>query len=204
MQRYKEDFFRLPIGKRCVLERGAAGAELFLDESKSFSITIPESLILKKLLEESGGVVEKNTLICEAWGNPEVIGQNSLPVAITNLRKILDLVDIKIVNIPKIGYRLEVQETAENLEFVTLPKGEEDEKKVTLSPMTFWTVLCLCGFSLYAFFYIGFSWVSIDCNKFDLAEVCFIKGDTFDPTEIEGRSGYYYYSSQSGLIEVAL
>lgn len=207
-RRVREQFFRIPIGKRCVLERKASGAEVFLDESKSFSITLPESLILKKLLEESGGVVEKNALICEAWGNPEVIGQNSLPVAITNLRKILDLADIKIINVPRIGYRIELQES--DAESLTLPNtkedgnGEQSEGEVTLSRVAFWSVLLLCGFSLYAFFYIGFSWVSIDCDKFGSAEVCFIKGDTFEPKEVEGKSGHYYYSSQSGLTEVAL
>lgn len=208
--RERERFFRIPIGQRCVLERGKSGAEVFLDESKSFSITIPESFILKKLLEEPGRVIEKNTLICEAWGSPEIIGQNSLPVAITNLRKILDLADIEIVNIPRVGYRLDILESKANLEVSDTTdtayneRGNPNDNSVTLSPVKFWGALFLCGFSLYAFLYIGFSWVSVDCHKFGSAEVCFIEGDTFDPKEVEGESGYYYYSSKSGLTKVML
>lgn len=216
MQNNRNFFFRMPIGKRCVLEKGDSGAEVYLDDSKSFSITIPESFILKKLVEELGGVVEKKVLICEAWGNPEIIGPNSLPVAITNLRKILDLADIKIINVPRVGYRLYLPELEMN--HTNFAQLDDDEPEITIaeenndavsaikesfSPLKFWMAVLSSAFSVYALFYIAFSWVNVDCERFGSAQVCLIEGDSFELNVLEGKKGHYYYSSQSGLMEIS-
>lgn len=70
------------------------------------SISMPESEILKVLIKNKNIAVKKETLIIAAWKNPDYIGVNSLPVAISNIRKIIKNDNIKIVSIPKIGYKL--------------------------------------------------------------------------------------------------
>jgi len=204
-----QDCFRVPIGERCVLEKGDSGAEIFLEEGKSFSITVPESYILKKLLKEQGSVVDKKGLICEAWGNPDIIGPNSLPVAITNLRKILDLVDIKIINVPRIGYRIELPDIRAKAEQKESEAGkdkssqlQEHKEWIPLSTSQICLILLFGCISLYGFLYIGFSWVRVNCTVVDMAEVCFVDGDDFDPNVVEGKAGRFYYSSKGGLLEV--
>jgi DNA-binding winged helix-turn-helix (wHTH) protein len=213
MPNYNDACFSMPIGPGCVLKRNDVGAEIILDNDKSFSITMPESSVLRKLLEANGEVVNKNELISEGWGRPDIIGPNSLPVAITNLRKILDLSGVKIINVPRKGYRLDVSH-AEPAQLGQVTQKEaviSSMEQVTTpgysSPFTITRLLgalfCLC-LSLYGFMYMAFSWVSIDCQKIGRAEVCVIDGDSFDPRVLEGRQGRFYYSSQSGLVAVEI
>lgn len=103
------DNLKMPLGN-CLLQRDESGAELILSNQKSFSITLPESSILETLIKNAQLISSKEDLIIAAWGNPEIIGPNSLPVAITNLRKVLELDSIKIINIPRKGYKLHIPE----------------------------------------------------------------------------------------------
>ncbi|CAK1930949.1 OmpR/PhoB-type domain-containing protein [Vibrio crassostreae] len=109
MLRAQLNNIKLPIGN-CVLQRDESGAQLILSNQKSFSITLPESCILETLIQKEQSVSTKEELIIAAWGNPDIIGPNSLPVAITNLRKVLELDSIKIVNVPRKGYKMHIPE----------------------------------------------------------------------------------------------
>ncbi|AXN30598.1 winged helix-turn-helix domain-containing protein [Vibrio coralliilyticus] len=203
------DSFSLPVGN-CILCRSDTGAQIMLDANKSFSITIPESSVLKKLITEKDSVVSKDDLIVEAWGRPDIIGPNSLPVAITNLRKVLEMDNIKIVNVPRKGYRLDfsehesilkpVEKESNNLEplvFEANPISESISKAKLY--LCFLTIII----TLYSVFYIVFSWVSLDCHTYNnKATVCTVKGETFNPKIVNGKSGHYFYSSHSGLMEV--
>lgn len=118
MLRPKLENLKTPIGN-CLLQRNESGAELILSNQKSFAITLPESSILETLIKNDQLISTKEELIIAAWGNPEIIGPNSLPVAITNLRKVLKLDNINIVNIPKQGYKVHIPEFEASIE---LPK----------------------------------------------------------------------------------
>ncbi|MEZ9292249.1 transcriptional regulator [Vibrio lentus] len=115
MLRAKLDNVKLPIGN-CILQRDESGAQLILSNQKSFSITLPESCILESLIQKGEFISTKEELIIAAWGNPDIIGPNSLPVAITNLRKVLELDNIKIVNVPRKGYKIHIPEFETSLD----------------------------------------------------------------------------------------
>ncbi|MDC5707369.1 winged helix-turn-helix domain-containing protein [Vibrio europaeus] len=200
--------FDLRIGN-CLLKRNESGAQIQLDDEKSFSITIPESSVLKRLVEEDGQVVSRNDLIVDAWGRPDIIGPNSLPVAITNLRKILDLNNIKITNVPRKGYRIDLSEIQ------WAQPQEPSSQETTLPPPdnnpiyeTWWERAKLAVaigallFCLYAAFYIVFSWVRVDCQTVGKATLCSIQGDYVDPSIVNGKEGKFFYSNQSGLMQV--
>lgn len=195
--------FDLRIGN-CLLKRNESGAQILLDNEKSFSITIPESSVLRRLVEEDGEVVSRDDLIVDGWGRPDIIGPNSLPVAITNLRKILDLNNIKITNVPRKGYRIDLSE-------IQWTQAQESSSQETNFPPLYeawWERAKLAIaigallFCLYAAFYIVFSWVRVDCQKSGKATLCSIQGDNVDPSIVNGKEGRFFYSSQSGLMEV--
>ncbi|CAH6874987.1 OmpR/PhoB-type domain-containing protein [Vibrio chagasii] len=137
MLRPKLENLQIPIGN-CLLKRSDSGAELILGNQKSFSITLPESCILEALIKNERQMSTKEELIIAAWGSPEIIGPNSLPVAITNLRKVLELDNIKIINIPRKGYKIHLPEfelsierekPQELLKFSTLQGRKEKESR---------------------------------------------------------------------------
>ncbi|MCG9579619.1 winged helix-turn-helix domain-containing protein [Vibrio tubiashii] len=205
--------FDLRIGN-CLLKRNESGAQILLDNEKSFSITIPESSVLRRLVEEDGEVVSRDDLIVDGWGRPDIIGPNSLPVAITNLRKILDLNDIKITNVPRKGYRIDLSEIqwaqAQESSSQETALPPPDNKETNFPPLyeTWWERAKLAIaigallFCLYAAFFIVFSWVRVDCQKSGKATLCSIQGDNVDPSIVNGKEGRFFYSSQSGLMEV--
>lgn len=207
------DNLTLPIGC-CSLERTESGAQVILENGKAFSITFPESLILQKLVENEGEVITKQELIVAAWGRPEIIGANSLPVAITNLRKILELSNIKITNLPRKGYKIDIpvcveKELSDSLEaeHLSIPQllnqtAEQGVLKQAIETLKFYASFVLLAFSSYAVVYIAFSWVKIDCYELGEVSVCSIKGESPSKSLLEGKKGQFYYSKQSGLVEV--
>lgn len=207
MNKISIDNLTLPIGS-CRLERSESGAQVILENGKAFSITLPESCILQKLFESSGEVISKHDLIVAAWGAPEIIGANSLPVAITNLRKILEISNIKITNVPRKGYKIDIPE-AERQTSSIQPLNDEElptPQAGGLDKMKAFGALCSLLFFAYVTLYVAFSWVTVDCQPIGQATVCSIRGE--QPTAkqvelIEGKQGSYYYSSQWGFMEVS-
>lgn len=178
MLRPKLEDLQTPIGN-CLLKRSDSGAELILGNQKSFSITLPESCILEALIKNDRQMSTKEELIIAAWGSPEIIGPNSLPVAITNLRKVLELDNIKIINIPRKGYKVHVpdfeltpehEKPLETLNFGTFPHSEE--KKSRSQPHFYqWlytgvssTALALVILS-YFYFWHTFDFVKVNINN---------------------------------------
>jgi len=207
------DNLTLPIGS-CRLERSESGAQVILENEKAFSITLPESCILQKLSENKGQVITKHDLIVAAWGRPEIIGSNSLPVAITNLRKILEIANIKITNVPRKGYKIDIPVAEERvvLEAVSLSSKQEQienqpEKKFPLvqggvEKAKLYGALITLFFSTYAVMYASFSWVKVDCQIFGEATVCSLKGERPNSTQVDGKQGFFYFSKSTGLMEV--
>lgn len=116
-----------------LLQRNEQRAELILSNNKSFSITLPESAILESLISSYPSISTKESLISSAWGSPDTIGPNSLPVAITNLRKVLKLDNINIVNTPRVGYKIDIahsidEVSAADAERTLEPLYQADEK----------------------------------------------------------------------------
>ncbi|MCY9829268.1 winged helix-turn-helix domain-containing protein [Vibrio chagasii] len=220
MRSQRNENFEVPLGSY-IFKRDESGAKLQLKDGKSFSITIPESRILYKLIQTPNDVVDKNTLILEAWGSAEIIGPNSLPVAITNLRKVLKLKNIQIINAPKKGYYIQIPDLdSKNVNFkvgvVSNNENKEIEPKITLDAPTqqinndeetpLWSMylsILLILFSFYIIFYTWLSWVEYECTSFEKGTVCYIKEDyPPDPLEFKGKTGNFFYSTSSGWIKV--
>ena len=224
MRSQRIENFEVPLGSY-IFKRDESGAKLQLKDGKSFTITLPESRILYKLLQTPNDVVDKNTLILEAWGSTEIIGSNSLPVAITNLRKILKLKNIHILNSPKKGYLIQIPESELNKtndnNGEIFDKTKEDENleipdhnalksnntiTVINNSKKLWpiylTIFLIC-FDLYIIFYTWLSWVDNECTSFNGGTVCYIKEDhPPDSVEMNRKIGDFFYSSGSGWIEV--
>lgn len=205
MNKIQIDDLTLPIGS-CRLERSESGAQVILENEKAFSITLPESRILQKLSENKGEVITKHDLIVAAWGRPEIIGSNSLPVAITNLRKVLEISNIKITNVPRKGYKIDIPEVEEVA--IEPPSVQEvivypEQRNHWVEKAKVYSALFSLLFSAYTAIYVTFSWVKVDCQQFGQATVCNIKGEQPDLSQVTGKSGRFYYAHQSGLMEVS-
>lgn len=189
MLRPKLEHLRTPIGINCVLQRNDCGAKLILSNQKSFSITLPESSILEVLIKNDQLISTKDELIVAAWGSPEIIGSNSLPVAITNLRKVLELVNVKIVNIPRKGYKIQIPEFKASL---NLPKEVDSptqnkspslsEKRKDYTSYLKWAFFSLSSTSLaliiisYFSFWHEFEIVHVNLNN-QSSQICLTKTD---------------------------
>nr|WP_236798152.1 winged helix-turn-helix domain-containing protein [Aliivibrio fischeri] len=142
-----------------------------LINNKSYVITIPESKILKLLIENKNTSITKNDLIVTAWGHPDFIGPNSLAVAISNIRKIIKHDGLILKNIPKVGYKLIIDEPIKHqnrtininhrerpLDNVALAKNSAIITKLTSSPIQILIFSALTYFVLY----LIHSWVLIN------------------------------------------
>ncbi|WP_434567676.1 winged helix-turn-helix domain-containing protein [Vibrio chagasii] len=81
-------------------------ANLRLPDGSDYAITIPEANILKTLNDNVELLISRKELEAAGWGEDSSIGVNSLAVAISNLRKVLKLGGIRIINEPKRGYKI--------------------------------------------------------------------------------------------------
>ncbi len=180
----KLDALQTTLGNYLVKQKNL-GAHFILGNQKSFSITLPESCILEALLKNEQQMSTKEELIIAAWGSPEIIGPNSLPVAITNLRKVLELDNIKIINIPRKGYKINIpdlelspehEKSLETLKFNRLSHSEE--RKSRSQPHVYqWlyvgvssTALALVILS-YFYFWHTFDFVKVHINN-QSAQIC--------------------------------
>ncbi|CAH7151178.1 Winged helix family transcriptional regulator [Vibrio chagasii] len=221
MRPKKIENFEVKLGNY-IFRRDESGAKLELRDGKSFSVTLPESRILYKLIQTPGDVVDRDTLILEAWGSAEIIGSNSLPVAITNLRKVLRLENIQIINSPKKGYYIQIPEYNIDSNYVELRdnianknknknKNQHDEiEKISQSnndgTWPFWSMylsIFSIFLSIYVIFYTWLSWVEDECASFEKGTVCYIKEDhPPDPLDFNDKVGNFFYSTGSGWIKV--
>ncbi|GAD77816.1 winged helix-turn-helix domain-containing protein [Vibrio azureus] len=217
MREKHSDYIEISFGSS-TLKRDENGAYIILNNGKSISITIPESYILHKLIKQKNELVYRDELVIDAWGSIDIIGPNSLPVAITNLRKILDFDNIKIVNIPKQGYMIKLPEP----KIVTEVQLDEDELEAlseinTLnidrrSPNHYsiyktkrlYLTLFIFLSCLYIIFYLALSWISLGCQSVGNNSICFIDGENIDINNdiFSSLTDGSYYSARSGLIQI--
>ncbi|MFB2672678.1 transcriptional regulator [Shewanella xiamenensis] len=83
-----------------------ASNTLHFGNNEKFTITTPERNLLLLLIQSNGAICSLDALIKAAWGGTDYIGPNSLNVAISNLRKILNPKGILIKTMPRQGYFL--------------------------------------------------------------------------------------------------
>lgn len=72
-----------------------------------YKLSLAESAILDFLLKKNGEYSSKEELLNVGWDS-RPISSNSLPVAITNLRKVLSDKDVGIINTPRVGYAIKI------------------------------------------------------------------------------------------------
>lgn len=189
----------------CVLVKGDTTSEVRLANGKSLSLTQPESSILRCLHQNIGQIVSKQDLIVAGWGRPDIIGPNSLPVAMANIRKVLSLAEIEIVNVPKVGYKLEVPpKTSPSPEQSVPPTHKVKDKnytRIALSILSLTTIISIAALG----FFVYSSWVKIDCREIASVTFCVNKKDAFEMTSIEALTpnrGETYYNSSGHWIKV--
>ncbi|MEZ8996374.1 transcriptional regulator [Vibrio sp. 10N.222.54.A1] len=176
MLRPKLENLNTSIGN-CLLQRNESGAELILSNKKSFSITAPESCILETLIKNDKLISTKEELVISAWGSPDIIGSNSLPVAITNLRKVLKLDNIKIINIQRKGYKLNIPESEASLDLPKQLKLNHYPKYAFLSIYS--TILITIIIGGYFSFWHEFEIVNVNVNN-QSSQICLTKKDELE------------------------
>ncbi|WP_408741550.1 winged helix-turn-helix domain-containing protein [Vibrio mediterranei] len=152
-----------------------------------FTISTAESHILQKLSEDSG-VVSKEDLIAVGWSNPEAIGENSLPVAVSNLRKVLRNEGVDIINLPRQGYKIEYPSLS-NIK--NIPTDEESpsqsltvattgifpkaiKKAILVSYILFILMILHITFTLIE------GWVIVDCIDSTPVKECHFDGSKYE------------------------
>lgn len=187
----------------CILVKDDSTSEVRFDNGKSMSLTHPESAILKCLYQNQGQVVTKHDLVVAGWGRPDIIGPNSLPVAMANIRKVLSLAEIEIVNVPRVGYKLELPlQTTPSIEQPSSPPRDIAViPKIATMILSIVIILTITAVNLFVYL----SWVKIDCRLVAGAYFCFNERETFDtlaPLTPNPKAGETYYNSSGQWIKV--
>ena len=148
------------------------------------SINCSEAMVLKELILHHGEVVPRKLLVRCGWGREEAIGCNSLAVAVSNLRKIVALDGVSIINVPRLGYRLEIAKCEKELVVSTVEKHRLDKQPTRLAPLRS-GVAIVCGLLLLFWlisivFYLYRSWVFVDCVDLENNIACDVGGVTIN------------------------
>lgn len=184
------------------------------DEEVSHRLTAPESNIVLCLLKQQNTLVKKEVLFNAGWGS-QIVGDNSLNVAIYRIRKFLsDNQRISLENVPKVGYRLVIEQNnpLQPLNDFDNDSPEQSDKVHSTSvkdhsifietsdlnakrkpffikrDMVLVIVLLLVNILIVQFYVIVIpNTVSIQCNKSSSAMICF--SDEYDGDVESERSG---------------
>ncbi|ELS0762073.1 winged helix-turn-helix domain-containing protein [Vibrio cholerae] len=180
------------------MEGNYKGLEIKIDTTQSaptiylkatgqkFSVSQPESRILQCLLEQQR-IVPKDELLQAGWGRTEHLGEGSLPVAISNLRKVLKTANIDIINKPRVGYKIKQVDTPSpaieigdrinnNLEHSVI------NKKTIIIDRLIANVIIIFLFTLLFLLLIDTfnSWVYVSCNTTGNKEICKMEEIIYD------------------------
>ncbi|WP_394247015.1 transcriptional regulator [Vibrio profundi] len=209
-EKKSETATKFTIG-RCILVKDESTSEIRFDNGKSISLTYPESSILRCLYEHRGKVVNKHDLIVAGWGRPDTIGSNSLPVAITNIRKVLKLAEIEIVNVPKVGYKLDIPKLSNGLKEDSNEIEEQREtttqvrRNISLSRICLLSSICILGSLFMVSLFTFMAWVRVDCHIIKNATVCYNVKDTRIPaaSSLPLKSGDVFYLNGEHWFQVS-
>lgn len=187
----------------CTLIKDDSTSEILLESGKSLPLTQPESSILLCLYNNIGNVVRKHDLLVAGWGRPDIIGPNSLPVAMANIRKILSLAEIQVINVPRVGYKLEVPDKFEASKVpYDAPKTLTNTKyhdKISLI-LLFITTIVIIGL----FIFTSLAWVRVECITKSGSKFCYNQKEKIESHSSIKRfppdkRGIYFYQSGNWL-----
>ncbi|WP_261883635.1 winged helix-turn-helix domain-containing protein [Vibrio pelagius] len=190
--------FELEISQNAILK---------MPDGNVYAITLPEAYILKKLHSHTGSILSRKELEKAGWGENNSTGINSLAVAISNLRKILKLGGIKIVNEPKRGYKILIDIEGNQVEGL----GQKIEDKhigyfggYTVSvffKMLSSIVMLAISLSIILYFYM--SWVDVKCDNIFSNDVCYLHSEEHALGSIKYNIGSkIYFVSPKYYVEV--
>ncbi|MEZ9648104.1 transcriptional regulator [Vibrio sp. 10N.261.52.C2] len=142
------------------------------ETSEDFTLSQSEYLILSRL-EQVSDVCSKEDLIESGWGNPDRVGENSLPVAISNLRKVLNNSSMSIVNISRKGYILTGSGQADEKSKPPLNTSRNSMKKPVLISIS---GLAITIVSLIVLTEVYSNWVKVECSFINTSILCLTEG----------------------------
>lgn len=191
----------------------AQNATLKMPDGVDYVITLPEANILKKLHSDIDSLIPRKELELAGWGEDNSIGVNSLAVAISNLRKILKLGGVKIVNEPKRGYKIVLSDADVPIsEIFTIDKTQigneisnnKPEKYKNGRIIKIGLISLLISFSSIFIFYFSMSWVYVKCESIFNNEVCYLTSQENDLGKIKfNKNSKIYFASSDEYVEVA-
>jgi DNA-binding response OmpR family regulator len=80
---------------------------LLINSKERITLTDRESALLKLFLDNANSVLKREKILTSLWGNDDYFSGRSLDVYISRLRKFIkDESDVKIENIPRVGFKL--------------------------------------------------------------------------------------------------
>lgn len=187
-------------------------ATLKMPDGVDYVITLPEANILKKLHSDIDSLIPRKELELAGWGEDNSIGVNSLAVAISNLRKILKLGGVKIVNEPKRGYKIVLSDADVPIsEIFTIDKTHIDneisnnktEKYKNGKIIKIVCILFLMSITCTFVFYFSMSWVYVKCESIFNNDVCYLTSQENDLGKIKFKKGsQIYLATAEEYIEV--
>ncbi|MFM2607262.1 helix-turn-helix domain-containing protein [Vibrio chagasii] len=171
----------------CILRTDPPVTLVIKKSGNRFTISNAESHILQKLIEHKE-VVSKDELLAVGWDNPEAIGENSLPVAVSNLRKVLKNEGLDITNLPRRGYKIDITsaEVCESPEINDKrPRGARIKLKLTaLQKVLRKTIVFILALLTLLLLHISFTmiegWVSVDCDNNKKVKMCQFEGNNYE------------------------
>ncbi|ROO77089.1 winged helix-turn-helix domain-containing protein [Vibrio crassostreae] len=187
-------------------------ATLKMPDGVDYVITLPEANILKKLHSDIDSLVPRKELELAGWGEDNSIGVNSLAVAISNLRKILKLGGVKIINEPKRGYKIVLSDAdVPGSEIFTIDKSYVDNemskgrsrKYRNGNIIKIVCILFLMSISCMFVFYFSMSWVYVKCESIFSNDVCYLTSQENDLGKIKfKKDSNIYLATAEEYIEV--
>jgi DNA-binding response OmpR family regulator len=80
------------------------------NESEKIGLTQREAELLKLFLDNKNSVLKREQILTSLWGTDDYFMGRSLDVFISRLRKIIkDETNVRIENIPRVGFKLVVE-----------------------------------------------------------------------------------------------
>ncbi|MEZ9317738.1 winged helix-turn-helix domain-containing protein [Vibrio crassostreae] len=188
-------------------------ATLKMPDGVGYVITLPEAYVLKRLQSDMGLLIPKKELELAGWGDVNSVGINSLAVAISNLRKILNLGGVKIVNEPKRGYKIVLNDVVisvsgmsatEKSNLASKHLGVGVEQFGSGDVIKIFLIAFFVSFSIIIIFYLSVSWVSVKCEPIFNNYVCYLASQEGELGKIKfNNDRKIYFASSEEYIEVS-